>query len=155
MSVTITINNGMEIADKEIEKLSQDLSQDERDTAVFKILDKYEVSLCNGSFSEIFEMLGHEINTIDVTMIGQSTINVPYDYEYDIEGVELEILKERIKNLLVIIEKNPKQFKTITVKEKYLNGLTVYKSGKDPEYYIRKLKKILELAESTDKIRIY
>lgn len=154
MSVTITVNNGMSISDKEIENLSKDLSQEERDAAHLKILDKYEVCLSNGSFTEIFEMLGREINSVNI-MIGQFPIDMPYDYEGTIEGVELEIFKERVKNLLAIIEKNPEQFKTITTEATLSGGATMCTPGKDPEYYTRTLNKILSLANSTDKLIIY
>ena len=92
MSVTITVNNGMSTSDKEIENLSKDLSQEEHSSAVLKILDKYEICLCNGAFTEIFQMLGYEINAIQI-MLGQFPIDMPCDYECTIEDVALEIFK--------------------------------------------------------------
>jgi len=152
MSVTITVNNGMSISDKEIENLSKDLSQEERDAAHLKILDKYELCLPNGSFTEIFQMLGYEINTINI-MLGQFSIDMPCDYECTIEDVE--IFKEKVKNLLAIVEKNPEQFKTITTEATFSGGATMYTPGKNPEYYTRTLNKFLSLANSTDKLIIY
>ena len=154
MSATITVNNGMNTSDKEIENLSKDLSQEERDAAHLKILDKYELCLSNGSFTEIFEMLGYEINAIQI-MLGQFSIDMPCDYECTIEDVELEIFKEKVENLLAIVEKNPEQFKTITTKATFSGGATMYTPGKNPEYYIRTLNKILSLANNTDKLIVY
>jgi hypothetical protein len=93
-------------------------------------------NFANGNFANIFSLLGYEYDIKDS----------------EIEGGELEILKNRLLNLLQIIEHKPDEFTTQTIIYHQPGKAIVIEQGKDVNYYETRLQEILDFIQNAQKI---